>query len=258
MARLKEIVFFAGRRHNGRVIGAFLNALGILAGALSGLTQRRTYSARVQNFLKSSLGALAVLFGLHLAWLSINGTFLSGVKQIFLTALAIVLGNWLGRLLGLQKLSNRVGHHAAGLLAEAQRNPPGKTADGVVAVTILFCAAPLGIIGAVADGLSNYFYLLALKAVMDGLAMMSFVRIYRWPVAFAAVPVLAFLDGISVAAHSYAAPILDSHHWVDSVNAAAGFVACATALVIFEVRRVELANFLPALAIAPLLARLFN
>ena len=33
----------------------------------------------------------------------------------------------------------------------------------------------------------------------------------------------------------------------------AGFIVCAMALVIFEVRRVELANYLPALAVAPLL-----
>jgi uncharacterized membrane protein YqgA involved in biofilm formation len=41
---------------------------------------------------------------------------------------------------------------------------------------------------------------------------------------------------------------------VDSVNAVGGLIACAIALMIFEVRRVELANFLPALAVAPLLA----
>jgi len=258
VARGKEIVFFAGRRHNGRVIGAFLNALGILAGALAGLTQRRPFSARVQHFFKAALGVFAIFFGLHLVWLSVNGTLGSGLKQLLLTALAIVLGNWLGKLLGLQKLSNRVGRHAAGLLTAAQKNPPGQPATGVIAVTILFCAAPLGIVGAVADGLSNYFYLLALKAVMDGLAMMSFVKMFRWPVALAAVPVLVFLDSITVATHVYAAPFLDSHHWTDSVNAAVGFVACATALVIFEIRRVELANFLPALALAPLLTRLFH
>jgi uncharacterized membrane protein YqgA involved in biofilm formation len=38
-----------------------------------------------------------------------------------------------------------------------------------------------------------------------------------------------------------------------SLNITAGFLACVVALVIFEVRRVELANYLPALFIAPLL-----
>jgi uncharacterized membrane protein YqgA involved in biofilm formation len=45
---------------------------------------------------------------------------------------------------------------------------------------------------------------------------------------------------------------------IDSVSAAAGLVACAIALVIFEMRKVELANFLPSLAVAPLLAWLLK
>ena len=255
---MKEIVFFAETRHNGGVIGAFLNALGILAGALTGLTQRRPFSARVQHFFKAALGCFTVFLGLNLVWMSVNGTFESGLKQIFLAALAIVLGNWLGKLLRLQKLSNYVGRHAGSLLTAAQKNPPARPVDGLIAVTILFCAAPLGLIGAVVDGLSYYFYLLALKAVMDGLAMASFVRMFRWPVALAAFPMLAFLDGITLATHFYALPFLDAHHWTDSVNTVAGLIVCTMALVIFEVRRVELANYLPALALAPLLARLFS
>jgi uncharacterized membrane protein YqgA involved in biofilm formation len=251
-----EIVFFADPRHTGPMIGAFLNALGILAGALAGLTQRQPLSTRTQHFFRSALGVFAVFFGLHLIWLSVSGTFLNGVKQLFLGVLAIVLGNWIGKLLRLQRLSNQVGRYAARLLKAAQKHPPGKPVDGLLASSILFCAAPLGIIGAVVDGLSGYFYLLALKAVMDGLAMVSFVKISGWPVAISALPVLVCFDAIALATHQYGAPYLDAHHWTDSVNIVAGFVTCATALVIFEVRRVELANYLPALALAPLLMRL--
>ena len=237
------------------MIGAFLNALGILAGALTGLTQSQPLSARTQHFFRAALGVFAVFFGLHLIWLSVNGTFFNGVKQLFLSVLAVVLGNWIGKLAGLQRYSNRVGSYAAKLLAAGQKQPPGKAADGLRASTILFCAAPLGIIGAVVDGLSDYFYLLALKAVMDGLAMISFVKIFRWPAALSALPVLILFDGIALATHQYAYPYLEAHHWINSVDATAGFVTCATALVIFEVRRVELANYLPALVLAPLLMR---
>ena len=111
-------------------------------------------------------------------------------------------------------------------------------------------------LGAVADGLGNYFYLLLLKAVMDGLAMMSFVKLFRWPVALAAIPVFLFLNGLALAVQLGAQPWLDGHSLTHYVNLAAGLVTCSVALVIFEVRRVELANYLPALAVAPLLAHL--
>jgi uncharacterized membrane protein YqgA involved in biofilm formation len=110
----------------------------------------------------------------------------------------------------------------------------------------------------VADGLSGYFYLLAFKGVMDGLAMASFVKMFRWPAALSAIPVFALLGFITLICQLYARPFLEDRQLLDPVNAAAGLVACAIALVIFEVRKVELANFLPSIAIAPLLAWLLK
>lgn len=240
------------------MIGAFLNAFGILFGALFGLLRRQPLSARTQDFFKAALGLLTVLLGLRLLWSGINGTFVAGGKQLFLAAIAVVLGNWTGKLLGLQNISNQLGRYAAGRLAAAQKNPPPRPADGLAAASLLFCAAPLGLIGAVTDGLNGFFYLLGLKALMDGLATASFVKTYRWPVALAAVPVFLFFNGLALATHAYAAPFLEKYQWTDSVNAAAGLVVCATALVIFGIRRVELANYLPALILAPLLAHLLG
>ena len=233
------------------MIGAFLNALGILLGGLFGLVVRAPLSARVQHFFKLAIGVGTVFFGLKLVVENLHGSFTDGLKQLFLTALAVVLGYWLGKLLQLQKISNRVGHYAAQLLAAAQKNPPGKPGDGFLAGTILFCAAPLGILGAVTDGLGNYFQLLLVKAVMDGLAMVSFVKLFRWPAALAAVPVFLFLNGLTVAVHSLALPWLEAHALTASVNLAAGLLACVVAIVIFEIRRVELNSYLPAIFIAP-------
>ncbi len=235
------------------MIGAFINATGILLGALFGLAWRKPLSLRVQVFFRSGLGAFTVLFGLRLVWENLNGGFLPGVKQILIASLAVVLGNWLGKMLALQKFSNRLGRHAANRLAAAQKNPPGQPADGFVTGSILFCAAPLGLIGAVTDGLSDYYQLLALKAVMDALATVSFTQIFRWPAALAAFSVYLFLTGLTLAVHVGVLPWLAAHALTESVNAAAGLIVGAMALVIFEVRRVELANYLPALAVAPLL-----
>lgn len=238
--------------------GAFLNAIGILLGAIFGLAQRAPLSARSQDFFRRGLGAATVFFGLQLVWLNVNGTFLSCAKQAFIVLMALVLGNLLGKLLALQKISNHFGRFAGNLIANTQTNPPRKSADAFNACTILFCAAPLGVLGAVTDGLSGGFYLLAVKAVMDGLAMTSFVKMFGWPCSLSAFPVFIFLGAISLACQLYAKPFLDSHNLVCPVNVVAGFIACAVALVIFEVLKVELANFLPALAVAPLLAWLLN
>jgi uncharacterized membrane protein YqgA involved in biofilm formation len=241
------------------VTGAFLNALGILIGALLGLAMLQPLSLRTQVFFRSALGTATVFFGLRLVWLGVNGTFLSVLKQLGIVVLAVLLGFWIGKLLRLQKVSNRLGRHASRLVAAAQAGA-ARGAGGFAACVILFCAAPLGLVGAVTDGLpagdspTGFFWLLAAKAVMDGLAMTGFVKIFGWPSALSAFPVFAFISGITLACQLWARPWLEAHALTGSVQAAAGFVACAIALMILEVRRVELANFLPALAVAPLLA----
>jgi uncharacterized protein len=245
------------------VTGAFLNAIGILLGGFLGLALRKPLSLRTQVLFRSALGVSTVFFGLRLVWLSLDGAFLSVLGQILISVLAVTMGFWIGKLLRLQQWSNRIGRRAGNTIAPAQTNAPRKSGDGIAACTVLFCAAPLGWLGAVSDGLSGYFWLLAVKAIMDALAMTSFVKIFRWPVALSAFPVWVFLGGITLACRLYAVPFLDAHslhehQLVNSVNAAAGFIACTVPLVIFEVRKVELANFLPGLAVAPLLAWLFG
>ena len=158
-------------------------------------------------------------------------------------------------MLRLQKISNRLGRHAANSArrrAEKSARPARRRFRG----RARFCFAPRRWASSARwrTGLPDYFYLLAVKAVMDGLAMMSFVKMFRWPAALAAVAGFSFSDGLTLAVQLGAQPWLDAHRLTDSVNLAAGLVTCSVALVIFEVRRVELANYLPALAVAPLLA----
>ena len=239
--------------------GAFLNACGILIGALFGLAQRAPLSASTQHFFRRALGAASAFLGLRLVWLHVNGTFWPCAKQLLIALLSLTLGNWTGRLLRLQKNSNRLGRFASRAIASAQTGAaPHSAGQSFIACTILFCAAPLGLLGAVTEGVSGDYYLFAAKAVMDGLAMTGFVKMVGWPTALAAFPVYALLGGLTLACHAYGKPLLEAPGLMDSVNTVAGLIACTIALVILEARKVELTNYLPALAIAPLLTWLMR
>jgi len=237
--------------------GALFNAIGILVGAMIGLVQITPFSLRAQLWFRNAIGLFNVFYGLRLIYLSFDETFWSSFKQICVGLLAVVLGFWVGKLLRFQKMSNYVGRMAGDVINAATNKKPHSAADGFNACAILFCAAPLGLVGAVTDGLSGYFYLLAVKAVMDALAMSGFVRIFRWPSALSAIPVFVFFSAISLAVELYVKPYLTTPE-ANAVNMAAGLLACIITIVIFEVRRVELANYLPALVVAPLLTKWFG
>jgi uncharacterized membrane protein YqgA involved in biofilm formation len=206
-----------------------------------------------QSFLKAALGGATAFAGVWLTWKSINGTPGQILWQFAIVLLAMVLGKVAGRLLQLQKLSNRLGQFARRRIAAATPGRGGGYSDGVNVCAALFCAAPLGILGAISESLGSGPVPLLIKSVMDGLAAFSFVALFGWTVVLSALPVLAFQGTISLAVGLLALPWLSARHLVDPVNATAGLLIFAVSLLIFEVRRVEVADYLPSLIWVPLL-----
>ncbi len=206
-----------------------------------------------QMFFKFTLGLATIVIGLRLTVVNLGGSLKQILVQIAIVLLAMTLGKLTGRLLHLQKLSNRLGHYARERIAAIPAGGRGAPADGVNVCAALFCAAPLGIIGAISESLGAGPLPLLVKAAMDALAAYGFVAMFGWAVALAALPVLAFQGAISLLVLQFAQPWLAAHELTAAVNATAGMLVFCVSLLIFEVKRVEVADYLPSLAWAPLL-----
>src|SRR5690349_20775078 len=151
--------------------GTLLKVLGILAGGAIGLFRRKGRSSTRESAFRVLLGAFAVFYGVRLTWISLNGSAQQIVAQLEIDGLSLMVGKLTGQLLRLQKGSNSIGQTARDRIANRSPNPP--VGDGFKICAALFCAAPLGILGAVQDGLSGYYYPLLVKAAMEGLATMG-------------------------------------------------------------------------------------
>jgi len=241
-----------------KMIGTILNVAGILIGGTIGMTRRKPLSPAAEAYLKVTLSALTVFFGLRLTWQSFNGSFPEILKQLGIVLLALIVGRLVGRLLHLQKLSNGLGRRARGWIEKAKPEEPQRAGFGFKTCAVLFCAAPLGWLGAVQDGLSSYPYPLAIKAVVDGLATMGFVGMFGGGILLAAVPVLALQGTLTLLCAHLLGPFLSAHGLVDSVNAVGGLLVFSVALVMLGLKRIELADYLPSLAFAPLLTWLWH
>ncbi len=235
------------------MVGTMLNVAGILIGGLVGLQRRQPLSPATESYFKVVLSAMTVFYGLRLTWMSLNGAFFQLCKQLLVVLLALMLGKATGHLLRLQKFSNRIGQSARHQLTTARPGSRDNTNEGFRICAALFCAAPLGIIGAVQDGLSGYFYPLAVKAVVDGLAAMSFVSFFGPAVLVSALPVLAFQGTITLLCARVLEPALVAHGLVQPVNAAGGLMVFSVALVMLGLKRIELADYLPSLVFAGVL-----
>jgi uncharacterized membrane protein YqgA involved in biofilm formation len=235
------------------IFGTIINAAAIVLGSLVGLARKTPMTGENQLFFKVGLGLATIVFGLRLTVVSLHGSAKQVLVQIGIVLLAMTLGKLTGKLLRLQKLSNRLGKFARERIAALPAGGRGSPADGVNVCAALFCAAPLGIIGPISESLGGGPWPLLVKAAMDGLAAFGFVAMFGWAVALSALPVLSFQGVISLLVLQFAQPYLAAHQLTDSVNATAGLLVFCVSLLIFEVKRVEVADYLPSLAWAPLL-----
>ena len=227
-----------------------MNVAAIVAGGIAGLILKKQPSATTQSFFKATLGLATVIVGLRLTLLSMSGSFWHVLKELGIVLLSLILGNLTGKLLHLQKASNRIGQFTRNRMAAAAAGNSDRFNDGFIVCALLFCAAPLGILGSIHNGLSpDYFWPLAIKAVMDGLATMSFAAMFGWGVIFSAVPVMIFQGTITLTCARSLVPFLQTHQLLDSVNATGGLLIFCVALLIFEVRKVPVTDYLPSLAL---------
>ena len=235
------------------MIGTILNVAGILLGGTVGLVRRKPLAPASEAYFKVVLAAFTVFYGLRLTWQSLSGSWGEVLKQFLIVILSLSLGKLLGRALRLQKMSNRLGQRARERLSSVTPQDPHRGGKGFRTCAALFCAAPLGILGCTQDGLADYFYPLAVKAVMDGLATMGFVSLFGPGVLLAAVPVLAFQSSITLVVARVLGPFLILHNLVHPINAVGGLLVFCVALVMLGLKRIELADYLPSLLVAPLL-----
>ena len=236
------------------MIGTVFNAAAILIGGIAGLVRSKPLSPATESFWKIALGVFTVFYGLRLTWIGLNGPLLQVLKQLLIVMMAMSLGKGTGWLLRWQKMSNRLGQIARERLEAGVLGRTPRASEAFKLCSGLFCAAPLAILGAVQEGTSNYFYPLLVKAVMDGLGAMGLVRVLGWGVICAALPVLVFQGTISLSCALWIGPFLREHGLLGSFQATGGLLIFSVALVILNLKKVALADYMPSLIYAPLIS----
>lgn len=235
--------------------GTIINVVLILLGGGIGLTTRQI-SPSSQKALRNLLGVFTIYVGLSMAWGGLNGHFLAVLKQLTIAMLSLMFGNLTGHLLGLQTGLNRLGQYARRQLDQSQGGT-SRVSEGFITCTVLFCVGPMAILGSLQDGLLQNPRTLILKGCMDGLATMAFVKTFGPGVMLAAIPVLAYQGSLSLLSR-FLEPVFRDQALLDSVGAVGGLMVCFVALVIFEFRKIRLADYLPSLLYAPLLTWLWR
>jgi len=237
------------------VIGTLINTGAIIAGGVAGLAFGNRLGPAVQQRLKVFLAALIAYAGLSMIWTGLqNGGVITGVRQLGVALVALCLGSLVGHLCGLQRGVNRLGRWARKKFSAVKSDSSGvlrngDPLEGFITCTLLFCVGPMAILGPLQDGLEGRWQVLGVKSLMDGLSTMGFVAVFGWGPVLAAIPVLLYQGAITLGARQLE-PLLAAHDLKDALNITGGFIVTTIPLVVLDLRKVPLADYLPALPLS--------
>jgi hypothetical protein len=194
--------------------------------------------------------------GVGLVTLAVGMSMAITTKNFLLVLISIVVGGILGEWWGLEERLDKAGKW---LEAKAARFPVlmrGEFTKGFVTASLVFCVGPMTILGSIQDGLSGDYTLLAIKSVLDGFSALAFAASMGMGTTFSAITVLLYQGVLTLGASLFQNILTDTI--ITEMTATGGVMILGIGLLLLEIKRVRVANFLPALAIVPLLVALWG
>ena len=227
--------------------GTILNALTVALGTAIGLLIGQRLSQKIQESVITGLGFVTLFVGFSNAGKTGN---------VIIPLLSIVIGAIIGELLDLSgKLERFAGwlqtRFAGG--ESSGEDARAKFITGFVTASLVFCIGPLTFVGAIQDGmgLPIGFQQLAIKSVLDMFAGMAFAASLGIGVSFSIITVLVLQGGLALLGSALGQVMTTP--MINEMTAVGGLILLGLSLTLLDVKRPRMANFLPALVIAPLL-----
>ena len=227
--------------------GTFINIAAILVGSALGILLGGRLPDRLKQTVISGLGLFTFAIGVQMFLKTQNSLVVLGSLVV-----GAILGEWWrleDRLLGLGAwLEARFNRSKA---TETDSESQQKFIRGFLTASLVFLVGPMAILGAVQDGLTGNYQLLAVKSMLDGFAALAFASSLGLGVAFSVVPTFIYQGSISLAASQVQA--VTTPAMMTEMTATGGVILLAIAVSgLLELRKIRSGNFLPALVIAPL------
>lgn len=232
--------------------GTILNIIAVAIGSALGLLIGNRLPEKIQQSVITGLGLVTLFVGISNGMQSGN---------IIIPLVSLIAGVIVGELLNIDSALERFG---GWLQSHVSGNKPSETAEGgvdqrarfingFVTASLVFCIGPLTFVGSIQDGmgLPLGFQQLAIKSVLDGFAAMAFASSLGIGVAFSVITILVLQGGLALA--GAALGNFMSTPMINEMTAVGGLLLIGLSLILLDIKKPRMANFLPALVIAPLL-----
>ena len=237
-------------------VGTLINVVAILMGSSIGILAGARITKKSQSLITDVLGlitALGAASALSPLWSPTFEAALPKSSALLVILASMLIGGLIGSALSLETRLDAFGENLRKRFKASQESP---FVEGFVTASLLFVIGPLAILGSVSDGMSQGIDQLILKSSLDFFAAMAFASTLGWGVAASAIPV-AIYQGFWTIIGLAAGSVL-SQYQIDAMTICGGLMLVGISLRLLDIKRIPVANLLPALVIAPALATVLH
>ncbi|WP_339060760.1 DUF554 domain-containing protein [Tepidibacillus marianensis] len=221
--------------------GTIVNTVAIIIGGVMG-SFLSNIPQKVRNTVMQGIGLAVIVQGISMGLKTQN---------FLLVILSLVLGGVVGELI---KIDEKLDQLGLWIEEKVGGKSKGSIANAFVTATLVYTIGAMAILGALNSGLNLDHRLLYLKAMLDGFSAIIFASTLGIGVVFSAIPVLLYQGTIALLAtyiHSFISKeLLDL--MIVEITATGGLLIIAIAINILEIKKINVANMLPAVIIAPI------
>jgi uncharacterized protein len=221
--------------------GTLLNTATVVVGGSAGWLAGNLVSPSVKEAAITGLGLVTVLLGVRM---------FSQTRNAVIIVAALAIGGMIGA--GLQ-LNDAIGAGAEFL--RTQLGGGSKFNEGLIGSFILFCVGPMTLLGCLQDGLEGKIELLATKAALDGISAFFFAASTGPAVLVTAALLFGFQAALTLLAKRIQG-LSKNEAALNEIAATGGAMVLGTGLGLLAIKDVGVANFLPALLLAPIFSGL--
>ena len=236
-------------RQEGSVTGTLINVATVVAGTVLGTLLGTRLPDRIRQTVMAALGLVTLLVGVEQGLAAFRPPLTEVTRGSVLIVMGSVLaGGVVGEVIGIDAALTSLGDRLRRRFGGGEH----RFGEGFVVASLVFCVGPLTIVGAIRDGLTGDYSLLAIKSLLDGVAAVAFSSALGWGVGFSAITILVYQGALSLLAGAVAGTLNDPAI-VAAMTATGGVLIVGIALRLLELREIRVANLLPALVIAPII-----
>ena len=235
-------------------LGTLINIAAILVGSSLGVLLGTRITKKSQKLITDILGLITMLAAasaLLPLWSTEFKSSLPNGAPLLVILAAMLVGGLIGSAF---KLEKRLDSFGDALRKKFKASSESRFVEGFVSASLLFVIGPLAILGSISDGMSTGIDQLLLKSSLDFFAGMAFASTLGWGVAASAIPV-AIYQGFWSVIGFFLGNVL-SQYQIDAMTICGGLLLVGISLRLLDIKKIPVANLLPALIFAPLFATL--